>query len=476
MRCERADSPTTPYPRAGFAASLAAMDRRSSAADDAALRSPPPPAAQRRWLLPATSTFAALGIAAFAGVWAGPGCQGACQGDFDCVGAGYCSAAGRCERDCYTDEDCRNPPICQENPTACRPLGLFCSGSGRCKGSTTLDFEGGAVRTAPGSTVPTEIHGWHSPPGVGYAYIIKQIALADEDRGFDIDGQCDENGCIDNALHPLGKLANDQIRQGLLGGESLLLLELAGLDECPFTGDACSFTIKIYGAEDADEPFFPANNFTTPKGHTTCCEFKINDQSLDSPPPQAKARAPATLDHGLFRSLQPVPIEFTLTVGAEPHPVLHFEKVLLSGWLASDLSTIDDGLLGGAVPVRTLYETENPYCRMENQLCRGIELEDSTLLDLVVNLLVHNPDIDLDYDGQECLYDISGGKGIDRCCDGAGLGTVCDPNGQQCIGATVPESIPGNASSCALSYRMNDGYSLAIAFSALRARIVGTGQ
>lgn len=440
---------------------------------------PPARAGRAGWALPASSAFFAVSLATAAGIWAGPGCQTACEGDFDCVGAGYCDqSSGRCLRDCFTDEDCRTPPGCKDNPAACRPLGLYCSGSGRCQGPITVEFEG-VTREAPRAGGPRFIEGWDFPPGVGYAYIIDQIGLGERDQGFDLDGNCDEDGCVDNVLAPLGDLANDQIRQGLLGGESLLLIELAGLDDDPFTGYDESFTIKIYGAEDADEPFFPANNFAIPPGHDTCCEFKINGESLVSPPPQARARAPAELDRGRLRSLAPVPIQFTLTVGAEPHPVVRLERVLMTGRLGRDLGTIEDGLLGGAIPVSTLYATENPYCKTSNARCPtsqdGEEFQGNTLLDLVVALLRPDPDIDLDFDGRECLIDSNGDGQIDICCDGRGPGAECNSE-VRCPGEQVPPADPDDPSSCARPADIDDGYSLSLTFSALRARIVGSGE
>ena len=430
-----------------------------------------------RILLPAASAFAASSFAILAGMWAGPGCQTACQGDFDCIGSGYCDqVTGRCQRDCFTDEDCRNPPECRENPTACKPLGLYCSGSGRCRGASDIPFGEGLVTEAPRGGGPRSIEGWDDPPGAGYAFIVEQIALADRDRGFDVDGECTVDGCVDNVLWPIGDLANDQIRQGLLGGESLLLIEFAGLDDAPYTGYDESFTVKIYGAEDADEPFFAANNFTVPPGHDTCCEFRINAESLVSPPAQARARAPADLDRGGFRSLAPVPIQFTLTVGQEPHPVVRLENVLLSGRIGRDIGTLEKGLIGGALPATTLFNTQNPYCKSQNDpRCPG-QFSDSTLLDLVVSLLGPQPDIDLDLDGAECLYDIDGDSTIDRCCDGRGLGVQCDFASNNCRGTEVPPADQSNPASCAATPQIDDGYSLAIEFSAVRARVIGSGN
>lgn len=426
------------------------------------------------WLLPASSLFA-LSVLAMAGGFAlGPGCQVRCESNFDCGDQGYCSPSGRCETECFSDQDCQKPPECLNNPTACRPKGLRCNGVGRCVGQyqfvrPQVDFEPDVER------VPDEIQGWDDPPGSGRAFIINQIAIAGQDRGFDIDGQCTADGCIDNFLWHLGELGNDQIRQGLLGGESLLLLELAGLDE-PYRGDDSSMTVKIYGARDADDPFFPANNFKVPPGFTTCCEFKINPQSLSGLPPQARARAPARIERGRLRSLAPVPIQFTLTVGSPPHPEIRLERVLLSGRVPSSLDEFDEGLLGGAVPINTLAQTENPYCKTPSPRC-SVQFVDSTLIDLVSTLLGPQPDVDLDFDGLECVRDTDGDGVINVCCDGVGLNDSCAGGTTMgCPGAMVDPVDRTKPYTCAQAPDIADGYSVGITFTAVKATIVGFGQ
>lgn len=427
------------------------------------------------WLLPASSFLAVGALALSAGIVFGPGCQGRCSSNFDCGGFAFCSDSGRCETECFSDMDCRRPPECEANPTACTPLGLTCNSIGRCKGEYN-PARAGTVSTTEVDRPPSDIGGWEDPPGSGLAFIINQIAIADQDRGFDIDGMCsDTTGCIDNYLWRLGQLGNDQIRQGLLGGESLLLIELAGLDD-PYRGDDESMTLKIYGARDADDPFFPANNFAVPPSHTTCCEFKINPQSLSGLPPQARARAPARIERGRLRSLAPVPIQFTLTVGVPPHPEIRLERVLFSGRLPAALDEFDEGLLGGAIPINTLAQTENPYCKTVSPRC-PVQFTDSTLIDLVSTLLGPRPDVDLDFDGLECARDTDGDGAIDVCCDGFGSVDTCSPNGANpCPGATVDPIDPSRPWSCALHPKIADGYSVGITFTAVAAKIVGVGQ
>lgn len=438
----------------------------------------PPMPASRPWLIPVASAFAASALVTLSSITLGPGCQTRCLTNFECGDGSYCSALGRCETDCFTNLDCRQPAECDDNPSVCQPRGFRCNSSGRCVGSFLPPRDERTQEPGPDMGTPDELQGWDEDPGFGRAFIVNAIAIAGQDRGFDIDGNCapDDSGCIDNILWQLGELGNDQIRQGLLGGESLLLVELAGLDD-PYKGEDESLTVKIYGARDADDPFFPANNFKVPPGHTTCCEFKINPQSITGPPPQARARAPARIEHGRLFSLAPVPIQFTLTVGVPPHPEIRLEKVLISGRVPSNLKEFSEGLLGGAVPINTLAQTENPYCKTVSPRCT-VQFTDSTLIDLVSTLLRPEPDIDLDVplDGIECVLDTDGDGRIDRCCDGNGFGSCRDPSYECSRQPPVLAVESDRPWTCALNPKIADGYSVAITFTAVASTIVGVGQ
>lgn len=435
----------------------------------------------RPWLVPASTAFCVSVLGLLAGTLAGPGCQTRCEKNRDCGTGSFCSG-NRCEVECFNNNDCINPAECEGNQTACRPRGLRCNSIGRCVGQVrpTREEVVETIDITPGGVGPPE--GWEDDHSSGQAFIVNQIAIADRGRGFDIDNQCNGGGggCIDNYLWRLGELGNDQIRQGLLGGESLLLLELAGLTS-DYTGDDDSLTVKIYGARDADDPFFPANNFKVPSGQTSCCQFKINPQSLAGIEQlQARARAPAQIERGKLSSLAPVPIQFTLTVGVPPHPEIRLERVLISGRIPVGLREFNEGLLGGAVPVNTLAQTENPYCKTVSPRC-PVQFTDSTLIDLVSTLLGPQPDIDLDLDGPECVIDTDGDGAIDLCCDGApGQSCSTGSGATSCPGKIeVPSITPGVPQlrwKCALAPAIADGYSVGITFTAVRATIVGTGQ
>jgi hypothetical protein len=395
-----------------------------------------------------------------------PGCQVRCSGNEDC-GDGFCDLTrGVCDVECYSDDDCHNPPECAANPDMCSDskLHLFCNAYGRCVGPYHRQKVGSTARTVT-TNVPTKILGWDDPPGTGRAFIVDSLKIAESpDIGFNLDGKCKANGnCIENSLAPVGQLGNDQIRQGLLGGETLLLVELAGLTE-PFKGDQPTLTVKFYGARDAHDPFYPAADFMIPPGETSCCEFKINPQSISGVPPQARARSPAKIERGQMLSLAPMPIQFTLTVGVPPYPEVRIERVLLSGRVPSNLKNIKDGLLGGAVPIHTLAQTQNPYCKtVSDPLCPAL-IPESTLIDLIVAL--QQPDIDIDGDGGlDTLQRDVLGNGRIKTCHGGGPSEDL-----------VPPMEPDKPWTCALQPAMADGFSLALEFSAVAATILGVAQ
>ncbi|MBK8009881.1 MAG: hypothetical protein IPK13_00905 [Deltaproteobacteria bacterium] len=406
------------------------------------------------------------------------GCQTRCTKTTDCGSGSYC-LAGRCETQCFVDEDCRSPPECSSNPSACQPLGFRCNSIGLCVGQLDVDREGG-TRDVPTSDLIGPVEGWDDPPGTGHAFIVNEIGIAGRNTGFNIDGLCQNDVCQDNMLWQLGEFGNEQIKQGILGGESLLLLEVAGLDE-PYKGNDGRLTLKIYSARDADDPYYPSNNFSRPEGSDTCCEFKIVPLSISGPPPQARARAPARVTRAQLESLAPVPVTFTLTFGDPPYPEIRVERVFFRGRINPSLTEFTEGLLGGALPMTVLSHINNPYCRNNgpaNALCKKTFVDDSTLLDLVSTLLSDTPDVDLDGDGLECVLDTDGDSRIDTCCDGAGSGSRTCKNAEgTCNGPTIPPTDPSRPWTCAFNAaRLTDGYSVAISFSAVRASIVGVGQ
>lgn len=310
--------------------------------------------------------------------------------------------------------------------------------------------------------------GWDDPPGTGLAFVLDSLQIAPFDRGFDVDDACRGTGeCIDNSLHQLGQLGNDQIRQGLLGGETLMLIEIAGLD-LPYYGADTEVTVKLYGARDADVPPFTANNFQIPAGQTECCAFELvgDDLTMEG---QARWRARARISRGMLETIGPadlsLPLVATSTAGLpSPVPIVSEAPLLRAHFAArlpKNFASLQDGILGGAIPISFLSRAENPYCKTLNNLCQR-QLPDSTLLDLVAGII--QPDMDLDGDGRETLNGGSEGRTAE-CYDG------CTTPG--CTGARVPPLDPGAPHSCALQPEMADGYSVGLLFSGVAANIRG---
>lgn len=286
-----------------------------------------------------------------------------------------------------------------------------------------------------------------APPASGQNFISTNIAISSRVGA-------------DNALGPLGRVLNDQLRQGLLGGETLLLLEVAGLDP-PFYGNDEAAELRVYGGFDFDEPFFPANNFQRLKGVDTCCQFLIAAESMSADRRSALTRLPIQADASVVSARAPGRMHFPLTVGVPPHPVFELERfgVNLSLGTEPAANRPDKGTLKGSLfgvwSYRNLASIENPFCRTANGLC---SLPGATLLDMVEQLVAPAP-TDLDGDGLERVERDGAGRVI-GCVDGDG--------------SAVPGT-PGRPEDCVLDPRMADGYSIVFDVELVGATIEGIG-
>ncbi len=317
------------------------------------------------------------------------------------------------------------------------------------------------------------VDGWSDPPNTGLTFVINSIFLADTQRGFDVDGRCRAPGeCTDNMLGTLGQLLNDQIRQSILGGEIMTLVELSGLDH---PGDAtadASTTVKLYEARDFDDPFFPANNFSNPAGETRCCEFFIDGDALTGAQPNARARIATRIDGGTVTTREPaevglwasLPVPGVFGYAAEEREVPYPRSALRDAQISFRVDTdahgqavgLTDGLLGGVLAVRDLALAPNPYCVTLNNLCRQPQLDDR-MFDFILHM-VGRPDVDRDGDGLETFRVGPDGR-IAECLDGDG--------------SLVPAVDPARPESCAEHERVGDGYSVAYGFSAVAAKVKG---
>lgn len=384
-------------------------------------------------------------------------CNDPCE-ETTCPSGTYCASAG-CVADCRYNEEC-SPAAC--DPTLeCCSTARFCGPDGRCV-SETVDVN----QCSEEAVFPPD--GWDAPPGRGLVYIVDAIGFAGPGVGRNVDGRCDPSGCIDNALGGLAELSNDQLRQGLLGGEMLLAIEIAGID-AGYRGFDRSVTVKIYAVRDADEPFFPANNFKVPPGHTTCCEFRVYESSLDERG-VARNRIPARIVNGQLETTEAVDLGIDFAVCVPPFPRIEIGAATISGHIVPGFKRLEDVLLTGAFTASSLARIANPYCRVVSPRCPNA-VEGATLIELAAAVGAIHPDIDLDGDGRECIYDLNGDGLDDTCCDGTG-DRSCPGGSAPCPANRILPIVEGDPGSCRRSPRMADGYSVAVAVSAVEARFV----
>ncbi|MCK6547549.1 hypothetical protein L6R52_16995 [Myxococcota bacterium] len=335
-------------------------------------------------------------------------------------------------------------PAVATSSTACEPAAAashVCSEAGACLPSDEVACQ-----------VPLAIDGWDDAPGTGRAFIVDDLAIAGADVVSDAADPCHAT-TPRNQLAPLA-LMNDQIRQGLLGGEWMMLVELAGIGE-PFTGTDDTATFKVYPARDADDPFFPANNFNVPPGETTCCQFLVEPQGVAGVPLQARSRAPTRLAEHALRALAVIPARIPLGPIASQVDVLAISGHVEPGFTGLSLT------LSGAWTVPSLAGVESPYCRVANPLC-PTQMLGASMLDFVLVMTGAQPQVDLDFDGLESFHDDDGDGRVDRCIDG-------------CIGACTTPTVVTSTQDvpCATDPRFADGYSITFEATAVPAQIVG---
>jgi hypothetical protein len=350
----------------------------------------------------------------------------------------------------HTREDPCAARTCGESCVSCDPSSPSCRHvSGACGFS-------GACEAAPSCSAPPTADGWDAPPGSGLTFVMNELAISGPHRGFDVDSRCDgpSGECVDNVMWPVGILLNDQIRQGLFGGETLTLVEIAGVEQ-PYTGDDDSVTVKLYGARDADDPFFPANNFSIPAGGTSCCEFELTPQSLDGALAQARTRIPARIRGGHLSTLQPTDISVVFTVGVPPYPTMAIPRASITASLPVDLGRLEDVVLGGALTPRSI--AESIFSSDDPEDTRRIP----SLLDRIAFALPL--DIDLDTDGLETMTATETGY-VQGCTDGCGPSCPIGP------------TEVGKPWSCVYAPELADGFSIGLDMAGVRANVVGVGN
>lgn len=298
-----------------------------------------------------------------------------------------------------------------------------------------------------------------APVGSGRVYALNQWRFAGPGEGLDGLSCGPDPSCSENSLAYLGPRMNDQLRQHVLGGGLLQLVELVGLDPAP--GRDPQWVLKSYRAEDADDPLYPANNFRFSDGADRCCEFLLAAGSTQGG--RARAVAGAVYDEGWATTTEDSTYALVLEVDVDP-TIVTVGRVRWRFRLSPDLTQIE-GRLSGVVPVAALAGAPVLRCAFTFN-CGWAWSGTISWLDMVAARL--QPDRDLDGDGLESVLDTDGDGHVDRCCDGPlAPGGGCRPDEE------VPPWWPEDPGSCAIQPEMADGFSVTMAFAGVPAKIVG---
>src|SRR5205823_1449786 len=123
----------------------------------------------------------------------------------------------------------------------------------------------------------------------------------------------------------------------------------------------------LYSGRDADDPTLSSNDFTTPPGASSCCEFLVTRDSLSGDGSHAVNSIPAVITPEHVRSIAVTPVRLTIDVGTPPRPVLSLQRAVV------ELSRAGDGTLsgriGGVIPMQALAGIINSRCSTANVLC-----------------------------------------------------------------------------------------------------------
>lgn len=339
------------------------------------------------------------------------------------------------------------------------PLGYTCDAQGECVPDPNF---GPGQRPLPDAG-PADDSGFDDAPGEGRMYALRLFSVS-EDALLDVDESC-ATDCGDNALAPLGEFANEAIRAGILAGESIVLFEIAGLDD-DYAGTDEGVTIRLYLGIDADVPPFSANNFSVPPGSSGCCEFFIDPRTVTGVPPRPSLRMPARIDEGRLEVLTPISIPAGVLPMGELFD-LQLELARIVAEVPVDPAAPLTGVLGGAVPAQAMTTTESTLCPVVSSTCPVAFPPPSTLLDFV-NTLIGPVDVDVDGDGLECFWDQTGDLLIDFCCNPV-AGDRCGPS------CTGPGGVGGRSCSPGED-DLDDGYSINFDFEASPARVLGVSR
>jgi hypothetical protein len=290
------------------------------------------------------------------------------------------------------------------------PLSLLIALSTAACGNIELVYPIEGPDAGPDAAADAEPPPEAGPPLLGPSLAIDDLHIATLKEAF-------------HAFALLGGLVNEQITMSIKNGTLLVGLELRDIDDPSGQNDE-AMSVAMIGLGDGDGD--PADNFD-PNAPETFSPAPLSFAMGDNP---TVLFSQASIKDGVLRAES---VGVLMTPGL-PFP---FANPVLEGTLTASaegdsIKTLENGRLTGAVRASLLTIVPN----ITMGTCDG-----QTLLDVIATgcgIFALQPDVDLDGDGFEKLFDDGGGVDpdgnptkdgrIDRCVDGDGteiLGTDC---------------------------------------------------
>ncbi|MBI4819519.1 MAG: hypothetical protein HY791_24820 [Deltaproteobacteria bacterium] len=361
--------------------------------------------------------------------------------------------AGCDDSNSCTEDRCVDGTQCEHAPAR---EGMGC-GEGDC---TPKSCEDGACRVAELSSGSTCAHdGWNEPAGVGQVYAVSDLWF-DPTHELDIDGDCRTGlNCNDNVLAGLPGSASEALYTRLSNGELRTLVEVVGYDQsAPLDS---SLTVKVYRAEDSDEPADPTNDFELLPGESTCCEFLAVHQLEANGEVRPTIQFPARAEAGIVESTSPIQARFRSPY--DPPLAVEVELVRAQIRLRPDPTGVGaSGVLAGALPIAAVTGAYEAWCDSTDQC------DEWPARVLSEGWSWIQPDLDLDGDGLERIeYDFADGAW--RCYDGPRSCESCAPGSM----TTILPIRGRDSASCGQRPEMADAWSMTLGFHAVKASIVG---
>jgi hypothetical protein len=275
------------------------------------------------------------------------------------------------------------------------------------------------------SPAPADLAPQGCMPDFGKVFFVDTLRFMPPGEGFDLNG----DGKIDNQMGKVAGMANPELQNSIKLGTTIMLVSVTHLKGPPIVdGDHPAVTLLL--GLDSDSPADPSNNADNGAFKVPIEQFDVNcnptttfDSSAVSGGIIKSASKKVDIVAGSIGTIRWTDAQLTMTPSS-PGDLTHWT-----------------GVTGGIGDACSLSITPFPGPNT------------ASLLDVLVNLVGLQPDIDRDGDGIEKIVGDLNTVTIKECVDGDG---------------TV---IPGR--NCVCDPRIKDGYSGALGFSLVPARVVG---